>query len=63
VPRAEPAALAERMRALWADPDLRRAEGETLLALARERHSEERYLRALLGLYERVTSASARALD
>lgn len=56
VSRAEPAALAERMRALWADPDLRRAEGEEMLARAREDHAEERYLRDLLGLYERVSS-------
>jgi glycosyltransferase involved in cell wall biosynthesis len=49
-------ALAERMRELWADPERRRAEGEALLARARERHSEERYLRDLLALYERVTA-------
>jgi glycosyltransferase involved in cell wall biosynthesis len=48
--------LAERMRALWADPGLRRDEGEALLARAREHHSEERYVRDLLSLYERVTA-------
>ena len=58
VPRGEPAALAERLAALWRDPELRRAEGEALLARARENHSEERFTRALLDLYERLTSAS-----
>jgi hypothetical protein len=48
------------MRALWADPWQRREEGERLLALARERHSQERYLRDLLAIYER---AGARAND
>jgi glycosyltransferase involved in cell wall biosynthesis len=55
VPRADPSALAERMRALWHDPERRRAVGEGLLARARDGHSEERYLRDLLGLYERVS--------
>jgi glycosyltransferase involved in cell wall biosynthesis len=47
-------ALAERMRALWEQPDLRRDEGEALLARTREHHSEERYVRELLELYERA---------
>jgi glycosyltransferase involved in cell wall biosynthesis len=54
VPRGDAAAMADRMSALWGDPDRRRDEGEALLARARERHSEERYLRDLLGLYERA---------
>jgi glycosyltransferase involved in cell wall biosynthesis len=54
VARNDPDALAARMAALWADPQARRAEGEALLARARERHSEERYLRELLGVYGRA---------
>jgi glycosyltransferase involved in cell wall biosynthesis len=52
----DPDALAERLRALWDDPDRRLAEGEALLSRARQRHSEERYLRELLELYERVSA-------
>jgi glycosyltransferase involved in cell wall biosynthesis len=47
-------ALADRMRALWTDPERRRDDGEALLARAREEHSEERYVRDLLDLYARV---------
>jgi glycosyltransferase involved in cell wall biosynthesis len=61
VPMNDPAALAERLRALWADAELRRAEGNLLLTRARERHSEERYSAGLLALYERVTSGSQTA--
>jgi glycosyltransferase involved in cell wall biosynthesis len=50
------AALAARMGALWADPEARRAEGEALLARASERHSEERFVRALVDLYERAVA-------
>jgi glycosyltransferase involved in cell wall biosynthesis len=56
VPANDAAALAERLGSLWEDAELRRAEGDALLARARERHSEDAYLRRLLGLYERVTS-------
>jgi glycosyltransferase involved in cell wall biosynthesis len=52
----DPDALAERLRQLWDDPGRRSAEGEALRARAREGHSEELYLRDLLGLYERVSS-------
>jgi glycosyltransferase involved in cell wall biosynthesis len=54
VPRGDATAMAARMRALWGDPGRRREEGEALLARARERHSEERYVRELLELYERA---------
>jgi glycosyltransferase involved in cell wall biosynthesis len=54
VPMGDAPALAERMRALWEQPDLRRDEGEALLARTREQHSEKRYLRDLLELYERA---------
>jgi glycosyltransferase involved in cell wall biosynthesis len=54
VPRGDAAAMAARMRALWDDPDLRGAEGEALLVRAKENHSEERYLRDLLAIYERA---------
>jgi glycosyltransferase involved in cell wall biosynthesis len=53
VPRGDPYSLAGVMRALWVDPDARRADGEALLASARERFSEERYVRALRAVYER----------
>ena len=51
VPRDDPAALAAPMRALWDEPDARRADGEALLARARERFSEARFREALLALY------------
>jgi glycosyltransferase involved in cell wall biosynthesis len=54
VPRGDAAAMAGRMRALWGDPGRRREEGETMLVRAREHHSEDRYLRDLLALYERA---------
>ena len=54
VPPNEPAALAERMTALWADPELRRADGDELIARARAGHSEEQYVRVLLDLYSRL---------
>jgi glycosyltransferase involved in cell wall biosynthesis len=44
-------ALAARMRELQEDPDLRRREGEALLARIREHHSEERFTAWLLDLY------------
>jgi glycosyltransferase involved in cell wall biosynthesis len=54
VPLNDVDALAERLRALWDEPERRRAEGDALLARARERHSEERFTRALLDLYRRL---------
>ena len=47
-------AFARRLAELWADSGRREAEGEELLARARERHSEERYTAELLDLYARV---------
>src|SRR5215204_367818 len=54
VPPNEPTALAERMAALWADPELRRADGDELIARARAGHSEEQFVRLLLDLYSRL---------
>jgi glycosyltransferase involved in cell wall biosynthesis len=54
VPRGDATTMAARMHALWGDPGRRREEGEALLARVREQHSEERYLRELLALYERA---------
>jgi len=60
VPPNDVEALAGRLRELWGDPGLRRAEGEALLARARESYGEERYTEELLGIYERVRAAAAR---
>jgi glycosyltransferase involved in cell wall biosynthesis len=57
VPLGDGAALAARMWALWRDPARREEEGQAALARVRERHSEEAYRGALLGLYDRVLSA------
>jgi glycosyltransferase involved in cell wall biosynthesis len=54
VRRGDAVAMADWMRALWGDPGRRREEGEALLARAREDHSEARYLRDLLELYQRA---------
>ena len=51
VPPNDPAALAARMTALWADPELRQSEGELLIARARAHHGESEYVRRLLDLY------------
>jgi glycosyltransferase involved in cell wall biosynthesis len=51
VPPNDPAALAARMRALWEDAELRRAEGDLLIANARAHHSESDYVARLLELY------------
>jgi glycosyltransferase involved in cell wall biosynthesis len=53
VPMRDAAALADRLDALWSDPQRRREQGEQLLARARERHSQERYLEELLAIYGR----------
>ena len=54
VPRRDAGALAGAMRRLWDDADLRAREGRALRERAGERFSEERYVRSLLELYERV---------
>jgi glycosyltransferase involved in cell wall biosynthesis len=51
VPPNDPAALAARMTALWGDPELRRTEGDLLIARARARHGEGEYVSRLLDLY------------
>jgi glycosyltransferase involved in cell wall biosynthesis len=57
MPRNDPDALASRLSELWADPEHRRAEGETLIARAQEGWSEDRYVRELVDLYEGVSHA------
>jgi glycosyltransferase involved in cell wall biosynthesis len=52
VPPNDAGALARRLRALWDDPELRRSEGEALLARARANHSEAGFVDRLLSLYE-----------
>jgi glycosyltransferase involved in cell wall biosynthesis len=59
VPPNDPAALAERMTALWRDPDLRGREGDAVLARASDRHGEEAYLRSLLTVYGEPSSGAA----
>jgi glycosyltransferase involved in cell wall biosynthesis len=54
VPRGDALAMAVRMQELWADPMRRVDEGDAAIARARERFSEERYVRALLALYASV---------
>jgi glycosyltransferase involved in cell wall biosynthesis len=54
IPPNDPDALAGRLGELWADPQRRRAEGEALMARARERHGEGWYMHELLGIYERI---------
>ncbi|HEY2602859.1 MAG TPA: glycosyltransferase [Thermoleophilaceae bacterium] len=56
VPRDDADAMAQRLRALWGDPDRRRADGNELIARARERFGRERFTRELLALYARVSS-------
>ena len=51
VPANEPEALARRLRALWDDPELRRSDGDALLARARANHSEQTYVERLMGIY------------
>jgi len=59
VPLGDAEALGARMRELWSAPELRREEGERLLGLARERHSEERYVADLMAIYQSSLSTTA----
>ena len=54
VPVGDMPAFAARVASLWADPAARAAEGDRLIARARDRHSRERYTEDLLDLYDRV---------
>ena len=54
VPRGNASALAEALDHLWRDPDRRRAEGDALIARAREGFGEKRFVRDLHDLYERL---------
>jgi glycosyltransferase involved in cell wall biosynthesis len=51
VPRRDPHALAAAMQELWRAPERRGAEGDALIARARERFGERRYVEELLALY------------
>jgi glycosyltransferase involved in cell wall biosynthesis len=51
VPRRNAHAFAAAMRTFWDDRIRRRAIGEALLARARERFAEDRYVRELLAVY------------
>lgn len=51
VPAGDQAAWSEALRALWQDPDRRRASAEQGLFRARERFGEDRYLERLLEIY------------
>jgi glycosyltransferase involved in cell wall biosynthesis len=52
VPRRDPQALAAAMRRLWDDPHARRADGDAVIARARDRFGEGRYVEELKALYE-----------
>lgn len=52
VPIGDVPAFAERVGALWGDSAARAAEGEALIARARDRHSLDRYTADLLALYD-----------
>ena len=52
VPPGDTAALASRMTALWESPELRREEGDELIARARAGHGEASYIKRLLRLYD-----------
>jgi glycosyltransferase involved in cell wall biosynthesis len=54
VHRGDALALAARMEELWDDPDLRASEGDAGIARARDEFGEERYVRSLLSIYQRL---------
>lgn len=51
VPRGDAGALAGALRTLWEDPARREAEGNALIARARERFGRERHVERLLSVY------------
>ena len=51
LPRGDTPALTDRLRELWAEPGLRREEGDALIARVRRNHSEELFMERLLALY------------
>jgi glycosyltransferase involved in cell wall biosynthesis len=51
LPRGDTPALTERLRDMWAEPELRTTEGDALIARVRANHSEEGFLERLLSLY------------
>jgi glycosyltransferase involved in cell wall biosynthesis len=55
VDRDDATEMAARLRVLWADPPLRKAQGDELIARVRERYGRERFTSELLGLYARLT--------
>jgi glycosyltransferase involved in cell wall biosynthesis len=58
LPPGDAPALTTRLRELFDDPHRRRSEGEALLRRARGGHGQERFTRALLNLYERVSAGA-----
>jgi glycosyltransferase involved in cell wall biosynthesis len=54
VPRDDPAAMAERLQALWHDPERRRAEGDELIARAHQHYGRDRFTSGLVDLYARL---------
>ena len=54
VQRGDALAMAARMRDVWDDPRRRADDGDAAIARARERFSEEAYVRRLLALYRDV---------
>jgi glycosyltransferase involved in cell wall biosynthesis len=61
IPPNVPDVLGARMSSLWESPDLRRDEGQALLARVRDAHSEETYGERLLDLYGEVMHSGRRS--
>jgi glycosyltransferase involved in cell wall biosynthesis len=59
VPRGDALAMATRIRELWDDPMRRLDEGDAAIVRARDRFSEERYVRSLLALYRRLLESAS----
>ena len=60
VRRGDPDALAAAMTALWDEPERRRREGDEMVARARQRFGEARFIGDLGRLYARVTREAER---